>query len=227
MFTARVKFERGEGIRYISHLDMQRMVQRILRRAHIPMKYSEGFNPHPKLAFAMALAVGMTSDCEYFDVELESRVEPEELVGRINDHAPAGFIARTAVVSEEKLPSLTSMVEESGYKITGKVITIAAAEDLIRQIRDVKERDSILQRKRNKKGKYAEREIRPLIRQLEGKVEGERFILQTVLASGSQENLRPEVVLDLLDPEKNIMDWEEGVTIKRVFLGKKNGKELI
>jgi radical SAM-linked protein len=70
VYTARIKFKREPDIRYISHLDMQRMVQRVLRRGGIPMKYSEGFNPHPKLAFAMAMGVGLTSDCEYVDVEL-------------------------------------------------------------------------------------------------------------------------------------------------------------
>lgn len=226
MYTARVKFERGEEIRFISHLDMQRMVQRIMRRAQIPMKYSEGFNPHPKLAFAMALAVGMTSKCEYFDVELESPMEPEEMVERLNLKAPAGFKAVRAMVTEEKLPSLTSMVEESAYTIKGEALSGEKGQKILDNVKELLEKESILQRKRNKKGKYVEREIRPLIRQLEGSIAGKEVTLKARLASGSRQNLRPEVVLHLLDPERDLFDPSESVDLTRDFLGMENGEEL-
>jgi radical SAM-linked protein len=191
------------------------------------MKYSEGFNPHPKLSFAMALAVGMTSTSEFFDVELEDHVAPEVLVEQINRFAPSGFEAKKAMITEEKLPSLTSMVEESGYVIEGKVLSDDAGKLLLQEVADILSKESILQRKRNKKGKYLDRDVRPLIRTLNAQLTGDTLKIQTLLATGSQENLRPEAVLILLDPEKSRFDWDEGVSIQRTFLGKLNGEELL
>ena len=63
-------YHKTESARYISHLDVQRTLQRAFRRAKLPLRFSEGFNPHPELSFASALATGTTSDAEWFDVEL-------------------------------------------------------------------------------------------------------------------------------------------------------------
>ena len=88
MATARMKFSKGEEVKYISHLDLQRTFQRALRRADIQIAYSQGFNPHPKLSFAMALAVGMTSEGEYVDVELAHPIDAKEMKERLNNLYP-------------------------------------------------------------------------------------------------------------------------------------------
>lgn len=226
MYTARVKFERGEEIRYISHLDMQRMVQRILRRGQIPMKYSEGFNPHPKLSFAMALAVGMTSQCEYFDVELETRVEPEVFLQGVNAYSPKGFKVTKAFITDEKLPSLTSLVEESEYRITIPARSEEAADEILENMKKLLEQDQLLQKKRNKKGKYVERNVRPLIRSMVGERQEKLAIVVTSLACGSVENLRPEALFPLLDPEDTLIEVGEVLEIHRTFLGKARKEEL-
>ena len=64
------RFEKGEAVRFVSHLDIQRTFQRAFRRANIPLAYSQGFNPHPQLSFATALSLGYTSEAEWFDVKL-------------------------------------------------------------------------------------------------------------------------------------------------------------
>jgi radical SAM-linked protein len=227
VYTARIKFKREADIRYISHLDMQRMVQRILRRAEVPMKYSEGFNPHPKLAFAMAMGVGLTSDCEYVDVELMESIDPVLLVGSMNESAPKGFTALKAIVTEEKLPSLTSLIEESVYQVTCLLNASGEVERLYDQLKSILESESIVYRKRNKKGKWSDKEIRPLIKELSANTEGLKVNIIARLATGSKENLRPEVVLDKIDPEKSLFDQEHGCVYHRLFLGKVNGEELI
>jgi radical SAM-linked protein len=65
-----IKYTKEERVKYISHLDFLRLVQRAIRRADIPVAYSQGFNPHPRLSFASALAVGVTSEGEYLDIYL-------------------------------------------------------------------------------------------------------------------------------------------------------------
>ena len=84
MIIARIKFSKGEEVKYISHLDLQRAFQRALRRAEIDIAYSKGFNPHPKVSFATALSVGMTSDGEYVDVELNNWQNGKELTKKLN-----------------------------------------------------------------------------------------------------------------------------------------------
>ena len=71
----RLQVTKGEEIRHISHLDYSKAVERALRRAKLPVAYSEGFNPHMKMAFASALSVGVASEAEYFDVEMAADLD--------------------------------------------------------------------------------------------------------------------------------------------------------
>lgn len=81
----RVWFRKGERVRYISHLDVLRAWERSLRRAELPLAYSQGFTPHPKLAFASPLPLGFVSDAEVMDVTLDDRVELTEFVRRLSE----------------------------------------------------------------------------------------------------------------------------------------------
>ncbi|WP_115028438.1 TIGR03936 family radical SAM-associated protein [Acetobacterium bakii] len=70
MIKMQYQFKRTNELRFLSHLDQQRLFQRAFRRSDMQVDYSLGFNPHPKMAFALAMSVGLTSDCEYGDVML-------------------------------------------------------------------------------------------------------------------------------------------------------------
>lgn len=79
----RVWFRKGDRVRYISHLDVLRFWERAIRRADLPLSYSQGFTPHPKIGFASPLPLGFTSDCEVMDVTLDERLSAEEFAERI------------------------------------------------------------------------------------------------------------------------------------------------
>lgn len=111
-------FRKGEELRFISHLDIQRLVQRAMRRANLPLSYSQGFNPHPILSFASALSVGYTSDAEWMDVRLSEDVAPEEFTARLNTALPEGLRILKAKAAEESLPSLTALIQRSRYEAT-------------------------------------------------------------------------------------------------------------
>lgn len=111
-------FRKGEELRFISHLDIQRLVQRAMRRANLPLSYSQGFNPHPILSFASALSVGYTSDAEWMDVRLSEDVAPEEFTARLNTALPEGLRIIKAKAAEESLPSLTALIQRSRYEAT-------------------------------------------------------------------------------------------------------------
>lgn len=102
-------FHKGEALRFISHLDIQRLLQRALKRADMPVSYSQGFNPHPLLAFSSALALGYTSDAEWMDVRMEEAVDPQEFPARLNAVLPEGLRVVRAMEIPMELPTLTAL----------------------------------------------------------------------------------------------------------------------
>ncbi len=87
----RMAFEKKSTAIYMSHLDLMRCMTRALSRAEIPVKYTEGFNPHPYLVFAAPLALGIEGTREYFEIKLTEDLPPEEIKKRLNDTLPRGL----------------------------------------------------------------------------------------------------------------------------------------
>src|SRR5262245_24905954 len=87
----RLSFQKGGPLRWLSHHDLLRAFERMLRRAEIPFHRSKGFNPHPRIAFALSLPLGVIGRAEVVDVELEREVPPEELLERMRRQAPPGL----------------------------------------------------------------------------------------------------------------------------------------
>lgn len=124
-----VKFSKLRGAVFMSHLDLLRCVQRIMRRAGLPVNYSQGFNPHQILSFAQALSLGMESVGEYFETELTERVTPEQFVKRFNEHAPEDVQAIAAREMAKKEPSAMAAVAAADYAILPAVGDWQAAID--------------------------------------------------------------------------------------------------
>ena len=78
-----IKFSKGEGIKFISHLDLMRTIQRIIRRSGVPIEYSKGFNPHMALSLAQPLSVGVFSDGEYIDILLTDMMQVYDIFARL------------------------------------------------------------------------------------------------------------------------------------------------
>lgn len=117
MQKIRAKITKGEEIRYISHLDYASALERSIRRAGLPAAYSEGFNPHMKIAFASALAVGVTSEAEYMDVELKEPMDAQEFAEKLRAFLPAGIRLHHAAEAAVKSPSLMASVDLADYEI--------------------------------------------------------------------------------------------------------------
>jgi len=125
-----VNYEKGSQLRYLSHLDVQRLLQRALRRADLPLAYSQGFNPHPLMAFASALAVGHSSRAEWLDVQMAEDVDPQDLIERMNRVLPEGFLVHRAVIAVDKLPTLTAMTTHFTCEVTVDLEDASRMEDL-------------------------------------------------------------------------------------------------
>lgn len=111
-------FQKDKNISYISHLDVQRTLQRAFRRADLPLAYTNGFNPHPKLSFATALATGFSSSEEWIDVELEKSICPEDFVNQVNLSLPDGLLFTKAFEVDSSLDSLSKMLCSARYSIS-------------------------------------------------------------------------------------------------------------
>lgn len=119
MGKVRAEISKDEEIRYISHLDYARSIERAIRRANLPVAYSEGFNPHMKIAFASALAVGVTSEAEYLDIEMKEDVELDLLCTRLCMQLPPGIKLKQAkyMPPEQKSQALMAMADLARYTI--------------------------------------------------------------------------------------------------------------
>lgn len=108
----RVTFARGELLRYITHLDLMRSWERAIKRARLPIAYSEGFTRHPQLALAAPLPVGATAEGELMDVVLEERMDPADFASRLAAQTPPGLTITRVEEAPLNAPSLQSLVRE-------------------------------------------------------------------------------------------------------------------
>ncbi|MFM8304335.1 MAG: TIGR03936 family radical SAM-associated protein [Actinomycetota bacterium] len=113
----RLRFSKRGPVRFISHRDVARAFERAFRIAELPLAFSRGFSPHPKVSFGPALAVGYESDAEYLDVELTRTVDLERLVPTITDGLPEGMDVTGAAPLVDRAPSLQESIGVLGYRV--------------------------------------------------------------------------------------------------------------
>lgn len=154
------RFEKGEGARFLSHLDVQRMFHRAFRRAGIPVAYSEGFNPHPLISFATALALGYTSESEWLDSKLEKDMQAEEFMQKINGELPHGFRILEAFPAGDSIPSLSTLMCAAEYRI--KLTGFEASQALVESALNELVSNNIFVKKRSKSG-YKIVDIKPMV----------------------------------------------------------------
>lgn len=158
----RIQFSKGEAVRYISHLDLARVFERAIRRAKLPVAMSEGFNPHMKVAYASALSVGVTSDCEFMDIELREEAPPEELAGALKQQLPIGFKLLEHRLITLSPKALMAVVNLADYTITAPVQGAADEDQLKILLEQFIEAESTTFVRRSPKGNRTI-DLRPLI----------------------------------------------------------------
>ena len=117
MQRIRIRFSRGEELKFISHLDIMRLWQRALQRAGIPLAYTEGFSPHPRISLAAPLAVGVTSQSELMDVFCDKWVSPHSFTASVSRQLPPGIEISQVNMVAPNLPSLQSQVSQAEYEV--------------------------------------------------------------------------------------------------------------
>ncbi|HEX3032550.1 MAG TPA: TIGR03936 family radical SAM-associated protein [Bacillota bacterium] len=199
----RIEFSRLAEARFVSHLDTMKVVERALRRAHIPIAFSEGFNPHPKLSFGSALAVGVTSDKEYLDLELQEDWEPGKLLKTLVANMPGGYRLVQAKRLAPEAPAAMSVINRADYLVRFKPARPVSQEELDKLAADFMARKEIVVEKNTKKGKR-EADLRPGIFQLSIQLHEQYIIVRLLLQSGSTGNIRPEDVVAALSNQGDL-----------------------
>jgi radical SAM-linked protein len=198
----RLVYTKLPEVRYISHLDTVKTFERSIRRAKIPIAYSEGFNPHPKMSFGSALAVGVTSNQEYLDIDLREAREPEEVKNLLNQHLPGGFRIIDSREAQDKSDSLMALLNVAEYEVSLSLTASIQEEELATKLKDYLQREEVeilKETKKSKRNNYRYPELKPKnirsgIYEVKGRIEGNKIFLDVKLRTGSTGNVRPEDV---------------------------------
>lgn len=189
----RMKFSKMGPLMYVGHLDTLRYFQKMFRRSGVDIAYSNGFSPHQILSFAAPLGIGVTSEGEYLDTEFHSVTTSEELLLQMNAATLTPYIEITELVAlEEGAKKAMAAVAGADYRISSAP-EYEYWEQLLKAVPHFLEQTELIITKQTKKGEK-QVDLRPLIHRLE--VQGETLTMR--LTTGSNNNLRPDTVMENL-----------------------------
>lgn len=187
---ARIKFRKNGVMKFIGHLDIMRYFQKAIRRAEIPIAFTSGYSPHMIMSFANPLGVGLTSDGEYFDIELTESIASKEAVRRLNEQMVDGMeIVSFVQIPDDKKSKGMSIVAGADY--LSSVKNGSLPKDLAEKLEAFYAQNEICVVKKTKKSEK-EVDIRPMIYKLECR-DGKIYMR---VAAGSVQNLKPELVTE-------------------------------
>jgi len=190
MRSVRVFFEKTGNIKYISHLDLNRFMLKLIRKSGIPVWYSEGFNPHPYITFALPLSLGFESTYEIMDIRLDNNeFTNDEVYNALNGLFPVGL----TLVSCGDPVMKAGEVAFADYLIEFE----EAGEEFVSNLNNFLNRDHTITKKKTKKGNYKDIDIKEFIRSYE--INGNN--LKLVLVAGGSNNLNPKLILDAFASE--------------------------
>ncbi|MCD5415035.1 MAG: TIGR03936 family radical SAM-associated protein [Clostridiales bacterium] len=235
MLRIRCRFSKKDDMIFTSHLDLVKFFGRAMRRANIPIAYSQGFNPHPIMSFATALGIGVASNAEYLDIQLDKEIEADAFTKSLNDTLPKGLSIWACKYIDKSEKSLMSIVNRSVYAIEMKLKNKTTQKSIEKEVEKFLEQDSIIYiKERKKKNKWKrnkksiEMNIRELIYGIEvmSLIEG-KIIMKMSLAAGSENNLKPEVVISKLNEMSEVSAIEDSIRVTRLDLLKRQGEQYV
>lgn len=188
----RITFGKLGTLKYTSNLDVAKIWERALRRADLPVLYTQGFNTRPRIQLAMPLPLGITSECEILDAALRERIDFQEaeLIARLLQVAPRGLTIHAIAEVEARAATMQSLVLSAEYRIRFEDGIDAAM--LRARIDDLLNRESIIVEKVRKRRRSV-MDLRPLILEL---YIDEANDLIAHLSVGDRGNMRPDQLIE-------------------------------
>jgi len=216
-----LKFHKNPEVRWISHLDLIKVWERAVRRARLPIALSQGFNPRPKMSLATALAVGVSSDAEYIEMELTEELPLKEILQRISSQMPSGLPVIEIGTLPEKSPALMSLVFASLYRITLPQNDTNEIEKLQSALTALMAEKQLVLNYQNREGKTISQDLRPGV--LAAEWNAEQAVLLLKVETSSRLFVRPQHFLTVLAQKMDRPDWHiEQVSLHRMELIMKN-----
>lgn len=220
MNSVRIRYKKSGLVIYTSHLDMNRCFTRAVRRAEIPLWYTEGFNPHPYLNFLLPLPLGQSGEKEPIDIKIEKDIPLEEIKNRLNSVLPEGL----EIVSVTAPVNKVSEITEARYLIDAEFSSEGEAEGLAAGVKSVIESGILNAEKRSKRG-IKTVNLCEFIGDFKATAQGCSVTIDTCLATGTERNLNASLLADSLlaefgaEPEKlSIVRKEIYTAGKKIFV---------
>ena len=204
-YPLRFRLQKDGALRYISHLDFVRTMTKALMRAKLPLWFTLGFNPIPKITFAAPLSVMMDSDCELMDVRMHQRISPEEAKEALCKVLPPHLVVLDVYEPKNKLCDIGYLA----YDIT--IAYPTASEEAVEQANRFLASPSIVVEKKGKNDTLRQVDIKPMVAsaQLQFSKETGEITGRWVLSASSAAFLNPELLLDALRKNTDLMQHEE------------------
>ncbi|MGG7176776.1 TIGR03936 family radical SAM-associated protein [Clostridium paraputrificum] len=212
-----IKYTKESNIKFISHLDLMRTIQKVIRRAELPIQYSRGFNPHMALSIAQPLSVGVYSVGEYMDIILVEEMDTQEIVDRLNEKTASGirFLTATRVPdtlpNEKKMPQAMALIDACRYTVKVLYNSTEGLEDEVKNLLEEKEWNTI---KKSKKGEK-EVNLKDFIYEFKYWVKDNELILNILIKSGSREHLAADLLVDYIKERTSNANNDAFVDTKR------------
>ncbi len=190
MSKMRLKFSKLGMGKYISHLDLLRTFTRAIHRAELPVRYSQGFNPHQLITFSLPLALGTTSETEFVDIDFEDNIDALEVVKKLNMCLPPDIKILEASVPVIKAKDIVS----------AEYVFDIMADSLVddEKVKSFFNRPDIPAVKKTKRGEK-EINLSEFIYSVdEISVNGESFTIKAVISAGGENNIKPGIVAEKL-----------------------------
>lgn len=191
----RVKYSKMGSSRFLSHLELMKVMERAFRRAGIPLAFSEGFNPHPKISYASALSVGTASEAEYLDIELSNEMNIGNFQNEVNKNLIIGLEILDVKEIKTKVQSLTAIVERAKYRAICPFeadIKIDELNEVVKMFYDQAEVKVL----RKTKDKVREVNIKEGIFSIDAELKDMNLLLKFIVLTGSKGNVRAVEVYD-------------------------------
>ena len=203
------RFEKGGYTKYISHLDLLRVFKRAFKVMGLDIRYSNGYNPHPKMSFAQPLSLGYSSLCEYLEFETITPHDPESLKEDLAKNLPRDLAITELFQFDSEVKTLAAESDACEYRI---FVPFEGTEEEFRDLfTSYMAQDRITALKKMKNTKTLEEvDIKDKIRSWKVSKEGDNAVIDCILDSGSHSNLSPELVIkSFLDFSKlPLMRWD-------------------
>ncbi len=199
-YKYRLTIEKTDEMCYISHLDLQNTIVKMLFRSGLDLCFSQGFNPTPEFSLGIALPLFVESECELIDIKIYNKLSPEELINRLNNVLPKKIRVKKAVLTDKTMQAIDIEAQWALYKFTPIKKGILKKEDLLYIKEEISSNDEIIIEKINKKGVKKLVNIKPSIKS----AEQEQDSLYMILKTGQSEEIpsvKPEDVIRIFNSD--------------------------